>query len=133
MKTSAPSTPVLVSLSITVPVTEAVLPVGGTWKSSAGSESPASVAPANQPMPRLAKIFQRSFWCEPPKATWSACRIALRMSSIDGSAGDSSIPRVMSDRAAVRPSFLRMSHSVWAQTSPDACTSGAPPMVGKSP
>lgn len=69
----------------------------------------------------------------PPLATRSAWTIALRMSSIVGSAVDSSIARVMMLTAYERPKRSRRSHNVWAQTSPEECTSGVPPMVGKSP
>ena len=83
------------SLSFTVPVRVVVAPVGGLWKSSAGKASPPSTTPAYQPMPRLAKTVQMMSAFLPPLATRSACTIALRMSSMVGSAGDSSIARVM--------------------------------------
>ena len=46
-------------------------------------------------MPRLANTVQMMSAFLPPLATRSAWTIALRMSSIVGSAGDSSIARVM--------------------------------------
>jgi hypothetical protein len=70
---------------------------------------------------------------------WSALRIALRMSSIDGSGGDRRIPSVtsvsaVSDAMRSVPSAWRKSHSVSAQSSPSAWTSGpAKKMLPKSP
>ena len=55
------------------------------------------------------------------------------MSRNVGSGGDSRIPSVISRRAAAMPTAARRSHSVCAQISPSAWTSGSPAILPKSP
>ncbi len=84
-------------------------------------------------MPRCANVLQIVLRFAPPLATRSACRIELRMSRYDGFDGASSIARVTIPSVVLEPSASRRSHSVWAQISPSACTSGRPMILPKSP
>ena len=83
-------------------------------------------------MPRLRKTSHTSSWSPLPLAC-SAARIALRMSSIDGSGGESRMPLVTSVSATSEPTAWRRSHSVSAQISPSAWTSGPSKILPKSP
>ena len=54
------------------------------------------------------------------------------MSRKDGSGGDSSMPRVMTDSVTADPRSSRICHSVCTQISPSACTSGTPAISPRS-
>ena len=84
-------------------------------------------------MPRCANADHRMSCRAPPLSAVSACRIALRMSSMLGSGGDRRMPIVISASAASEPGLVaaerstsawRRSHSVWTQISPSEWTSG---------
>ena len=75
-------------------------------------------------MPRLAKVLQILPAYLPPYCAVSAIRMALRMSSIDGLAGASSIARVTRLSVTREPTLSRSDQRASPQISPSACTSG---------
>ena len=132
--TFTPATGLPVSESVTTPASEPVPSSGsgGSAKLSIGVVSSASSVAAKKPIPRAAKTAQivASWSVRPPRTpTWFACRIALRMSRKDGFRGERRMPSVTRKRASPTPTAPRRSHSVWAQISPSACTSGPPDQI----
>src|SRR3954454_17569444 len=125
--TAAPATGAPVAASRTVPLIErGVNVVGGRSGPAAGVVSPPPSELADQPIPRLANTFQMACSSAPPLRDWSATRIASRMSMNDGLYGGISLARGTRDSFFFDPSAARRLHSVCAQISPSACTSGNP-------